>query len=145
MLIALNGPYYCGNFKQQNFKNQPLLFGYSKLFSYMVLHIYKWCKKFQINNKIFHGIRNCVHIEGFFGPDYDQTLSHLVKKVKKEISKNSLNCVTRTIRVMYLIYILCITMYFMITCAFTTSHCNPGPRGYPLQYFSDKRVSRFCN
>ena len=88
----------------------------------MVLHIYKGFKKFQINNKIFHGIRNCVHIEDFLGPDYDEALYHLVKEVRKEASKNLLNSVTRTIRVMCLIYVLCITMSLMITCAFTTSH-----------------------
>ena len=120
-MIALNGLYYCGNFKQQNLKNQHLLFGYSKLFSCIVLHMYKWCKKFQINNKNFHGIRNCVNIEGFLGPDYDQTLYHLIKKVRKEVSKNSLNCVTKTIRAMCLIYILWFTKSLMITYAFMIS------------------------
>ena len=85
------------------------------------MNIYKWLEKFQINNKIFHGIRNCVHIEDFLGPDYDQALYHLVKEVRKEVSKNSLNCVTRTKHTMCLIYVLCITLSLIITCAFTTS------------------------
>ena len=56
-----------------------------------------------------------------FGPDYDRALRWLVKGVTIKVSKNSLNCITRTVRAMCLIYILCITMSLMITCAFTTS------------------------
>ena len=54
-------------------------------------------------------------------PDYDRALYYIARKFKEEVSKNSLNCVTRTIRTLCLMYVLYFTMSLMITYAFTTS------------------------